>query len=146
MRVKKIVYNALIEGLNNFYNPQSVKILECSDILTTYDKQNPYFVSKDDGISHCYIKINAATKLGGSTNEVYCLVVDENANYSCGSMWTWDDVIESVDSFADDPSYSFSSMLGFSEISDYYVEQSESVDVGKLNKALKKHWNEMGLD
>ncbi len=139
------IYNALIEGINNFYNPQSVKILECSYIHQSKihgDIQNPYFISAETG--HCYIKITATTKGGGTSNEVYCLVAEENTKYPCGSMWTWDDVMESVESIGLGKEISMD--LGFDKNSDYFVDLSGGINVGRLNKALKEHWEEIGLD
>lgn len=139
-----VIYDAFLEGLDNFYNPQTVKILECSSVYSLGDTQNPYFITANE-VAHCYIKVNAQTKSGGSASEVYCLVTDKDSSskYKAGSMWTWDDVIDSLESMGYNDQTIRS--LGFSKNSDYYVSEDKDIDVGKLNKALDEHFEEKGL-
>lgn len=139
-RSEKVIYDSLMEGIDDFYCPQEVRVLECSGILLQDDDQNPYFIDKD--IAHCYINISAPTKAGATSNEVFCLVTDENGSskYPRGSMWTYEDVYDSANSYGFD-----AEIVGFSK-SDYHVTPDDEIDVGKINNALKEHWEELGLD
>ncbi|MGN0613786.1 MAG: hypothetical protein ACI4JB_07775 [Porcipelethomonas sp.] len=138
---EEIIYDSLIEGIDAFYCPQAVRVLECSDIIQLIDDQNPYFIDVD--IAHCYINISAQTKAGGTSNDVFCLVTDINGSskYPRGSMWTYEDVIDSVSSYG-----IAAADLGFYNMSDYQITPDDEIDVGKINKALKFHWEELGLD
>lgn len=141
---ESVIYDAFIERLCSFYNPQSVKIIECSDIFSICDLQNPYFVTASE-VGHRYIKLNVQTKSGGSSSTVYCLIIsdDDDSDYKIGLIWTWNDVMDAIESFCFGSE--MNRYLSFLRNLCYYMPEDENVDIGKLNRALHEYFEEKGM-
>lgn len=143
---ESVVYDAFIEKLCSFYNPQSIKIIEYSDIFSICNLQNPYFVTVSEvEVGHRCIKANIQTKSGGSSSVVYCLIAsgDDDSDYKIGYIWTWDDVMNAIESFG--WVRKINHYLSFFRNLDYYTPEDENVDVRKLNRALHEYFEEKGM-
>lgn len=105
------IYEALLIGIKDFYNPQAVRVLEIRNI-------------NDRGL--CYLTITGQNRLGGTLQKFYRLVLNDSGYIKKGELSEYSD-------------------------SDYQnIEQNFDIDkyvsVGNINRALKKHWEDLGID
>lgn len=75
---EKLIYEALMIGIKDFYNPQAVRVLEI----------------KKSGDDKCDITITGSNKLGGTIQKYYSLRLVDNGINKKGEMTDWTDFKE----------------------------------------------------
>lgn len=117
--VEKQVYDKMIYfvGKREFFNPKEARLL---DVIVKYEYIDEYR-SYSKSIETFYIKVLGTNKVGGTLNKCYRIYYDD---------YEWD----SYDVQCDDI---YKTGLGY--------EQLSTKSIGKINKALRKYWNSLGL-
>lgn len=139
------VYNSLISCIYDFYNPQTVRILEVRTIYSEYsDVQN---ISSRD--TKCYLKISAENRAGGTVASEYQLGLLSRDEYENDSSYY--DMRERYGTYDE-----FIRMLSdidfghISEIDDTTWREKVTVynsdDIAShINQALSFYWEQMGF-
>lgn len=121
------VFECFIIGIEDFFNPSEVRLLEISDVqsLNATD-QLP------DGVKYIYLKLQGTNKLDGTLTKYYKLYLEDYT-------------------FVNDANKKFNYKKGIMDedsiVAPICIKNSKSnaIDIGKVNKALKKHWEDMGF-
>lgn len=124
---ERLVYDALIVNINDFYDQASLRVLECGEPLYGKDDEQTNLFFSDDEYG-CYIKISSKNRMGGTVSDVYCLIL---SGEDMGQIWKSSGL----------KTYSGEIYEDEYEI----VTQSEKIDTSKLNAALKEYCTSMGL-
>ena len=177
---QKIV-DAIIDISDDFYDPTSIQVYNCSDVFNpTHKSIEKYFIvdgtyylsplkgSESTTSEYVMIDISATTKGGGKSKDVYVLFVGEPKEKSNGRYHgTLESLMNSVnkkdlpqdgttdrsqevflgaalwyDLLEEASNYTYDKMATSGS---YPVAKGENVDTAKINKALKKHWEDKGL-
>ena len=107
---EQLIFDSFKGSITRFYNPTSVRILGVSDIQ----------LPGEDG-EFCFVKVSAQNRMGGTTSEVYMLVLNGDLE---GQMVTKED------------------LYGYGE---FTYTDSKTISISKLNNAIKEYLDELGL-
>ncbi len=141
---EKGLFDAIIKMTKDtFYEPSAVRLLEVGDY-----KQNGQAGSLNLGNSVVVIKLQGENRVGGTLNHYYCVVIKEN-EWSIGEVDA-KDYANSLRITGDAKlALEIDGKVGdYVELDDRYsIEEdaSDTFDIGRVNKALKEYWEDMGL-
>jgi len=136
------LFKALIKMTkDHFYNPSTVRVLEIGSHFdrTTYDKNTTLY-----GPETVVVRLQGDNRAGGTLNHYYkvCITAAENtsadgkASIKDRAILGWDDLLLDLKGEVGD----------YAELEDSTkVYSSNRFDVGKINKALKEYWDDMGF-
>ncbi len=114
---EKVIYNALLVASEQFYNPSGLRILELS---------KPF----ENGIgvynSHFYVKIQGVNKAGGTITDVFIITTENDEMFGAGDVRDREVSI-------------------YPKLTEIPKELWEEEHVGNINRALKEHWEILGL-
>lgn len=134
---EKQIFDALVIAADNFYTPQSIKVLSVKNIFGSVLSDGTVY--EDMYGPRCSIEISAENKAGGSTKKKYILWTSEMG----------DSKNETVLIFAPQVYHKNGT------IAEYYDDKCrpyqgkerdfENVNIGNLNRALTQYWQDLGL-
>lgn len=121
---EKMIYDCILDyhDLTTYDKPETIKVRACSEVLHEEDEQARFYssIGTKAGTGHRYFEISFESKSGNLLNDVFLIDTEGEDAGECQNI------------------------IG----KDYYVpgENDKDVDIGKINNALKEHWEELGLN
>lgn len=134
---EKQLFDALIEMAKNFYEPSAVKVLEVGDYENNTKWEGTEY--KTTGSDTVVVRLQGENRVGGTLNHYYRVCIKEGAN-----------LMERYSTLPlDEFMLKYGGKFGeYVELEDSYKiknDASGEFDIGKINRALKEYWEEMGF-
>ncbi len=131
---EKLIFDALMIKINSYYSPSDVRVLQAGAYFGT-DNPNVSHILDYDNHS-CYLQIQSTTQAGTTINKWIDLTLERYAPYPEIEP----DTIKQKGDF-----YEYKTFLDENGFPLFY-QQLEIVNVGNINRALKEHWENMGIE
>lgn len=139
---EKLLFNALVRMIKDFYEPSAVRVLDIGD-YTNYEEKDLSSLSQADAD---YLRKNAVTivvrlqgenKIGGTLSHYYMICLEEGKDTEWSRSGTFMRAdLERTGKYGE-----------YIELEDSYTieENATNYNIGRINKALTEHWEELGL-
>ena len=141
---EKLFNNLIAITKDSFYEPSAVRVLEVCDYYEGTTRTDPDEYDYSYGPDRVVVRLQGENRVGGTVNHYYliCLTGAENTSEYAKTM---------IAAFARNKEMRmhFKAEEGeYAEIGDYYEvkrDSSDIFDIGRINRALKEYWEEMGF-
>ena len=137
---EKPIFEALIIASDNFYTPQSIKLLSVQNLMRDDTILDGKVWSRDPNGQRCLIKISGDNRAGGNVNKEYILWTSD--------WWLSDSYPNSDLDYNDFLEFEKGQIVENDFKNRDYAEEPhdfENVSVKNLNLALTEYWEELGF-